>query len=89
MLYAVLTLSQTLLLQWTNHLHHPPAHAGWLCQPADTMALLSQNLESTEQFLMHLLHLNADSPVPLAGNIISQLNEMACNCKEQVRKLLK
>ena len=95
MLYAVLTLGRTLPLQWTNHLHHPPAHVRWHSQPnADAMAPLLQNLESTKQFLVHLLCLDADCPVPLAiktlaGDIITQLNEMARDCIEQVRKLLK
>jgi len=95
MLYAVLTLGRTLPLQWTNHLHHPPAHMCQHSQPdADVMALLSQNLESTEQFLAHLLCLDTDGPTPLmiktlVGDIISRLNEMVRNREEQVRKLLK
>ena len=44
------------------------------------MSLLSQNLGSTEKFLMHLQHLDVDGPAPLvietlAGDIISQLNK--------------
>jgi hypothetical protein len=61
---------------------------------ADAMALVSQNLESTEQFLVHLLRLDADDPVPLTiktlvGDIISWLNEMARDREEQVHELLK
>jgi len=82
-------------LQWTNHLHHPPAHAHRHSQPdADAMTLVSQNLESSEQFLAHFLRLDTDGPMPLtiktlAGDIISWLNETVHNCEEQVRKLLK
>ena len=58
------------------------------------MAHLSQNLELTEQVVVHLLHLDADSPAPLAmeilmGDITSWLNEMAHNHEEQVRELFK
>jgi len=73
----------------------PPAHARRRSQPdADAMALLSQNLESTEQFLAHLRRLDADGPAPLAietlaGDIISRLNETVRDREEQVRELLK
>jgi hypothetical protein len=58
------------------------------------MMLISQNLKSTKQFLVHLLRLNVDGPVPLAiktlaGNIISRLNKTACNCEEQLHELPK
>ena len=60
----------------------------------DAMALLSQNLESTEQFLTHLRHLDSDGPAPLAlealaADMISRLNETARDREEQVRELLK
>jgi len=58
------------------------------------MALLLQNLELTKQFLVHLLCLDMDGPTPLAiemltGNIISRLNEMVHDCKEQLHELPK
>jgi hypothetical protein len=58
------------------------------------MVLLSQNLESTEQFPAYLLCLNEDGPTALtiemlAGDIISWLNETACDHEEQDHKLLK
>ena len=62
---------------------------------ADAMALLSQNLESTEQFLVHLRRLDtSDGGAPLAlealaADIISRLNETARDREEQVRELLK
>lgn len=58
----------------------------------DAMALLSQNLESTEQFLSHLRRLDTtDGPAleALAADIISRLNETARDREEQVRELLK
>ena len=60
----------------------------------DAMALLSQNLESTEQFLTHLRRLDTDGPAPLAlealaADMISRLNETARDREEQVRELLK
>ncbi|KAH8997768.1 hypothetical protein EDB86DRAFT_860094 [Lactarius hatsudake] len=76
--------------------HSSPApRAPTRSQPeADAMALLSQNLESTEQFLAHLRHLDTDGPAPLAlealaADIISRLNETARDREEQVRELLK
>ncbi|KAH9025819.1 hypothetical protein EDB84DRAFT_365003 [Lactarius hengduanensis] len=76
--------------------HSSPApRAPTRSQPeADAMALLSQNLESTEQFLTHLRHLDTDGPAPLAlealaADIISRLNETARDREEQVRELLK
>ena len=64
---------------------------------ADAMALLSQNLESTEQFLVHLRRLDTSdggggAPLALealAADIISRLNETARDREEQVRELLK
>lgn len=63
---------------------------------ADPMALLSQNLESTEQFLAHLRRLDLDLDGPalpaietLAGGIISRLNETVRDREEQVRELVK
>ena len=59
---------------------------------ADAMALLSQNLESTEQFLAHLRRLddtNGPALEALAADIISRLNETARDREEQVRELLK
>jgi len=62
---------------------------------ADAMAQLSQNLESTEQFLTHLRRLDTDGPPAplaleaLAADIISRLNETARDREEQVRELLK
>jgi hypothetical protein len=62
---------------------------------ADAMAQLSENLESTEQFLTHLRRLDTDGPTAplaleaLAADIISRLNETARDREEQVRELLK
>ena len=73
----------------------PTAHACRPSQPnADAMVLLSQNLESTGQFLAHLLRLDVDGPVPLAietlaGDTISWLNETPRRREEQVGELLK
>ncbi len=58
------------------------------------MALLSQNLESTEKFIAHLRRLDMDGSAPLeletlAVDIISRLNETARDREEQVRELLK
>jgi len=58
------------------------------------MSLLSQNLKSTEKFLMHLQHLNVDRPAlsvikTLAGDITSWLNETVHDREEQVCKLVK
>jgi hypothetical protein len=76
---------------------HTPAPRGSRrrSQPdADAMALLSQNLESTETFLAHLRRLDTDGPAPLAletlaADIISRLNETVRDREEQVRELLK
>ncbi|KAI9458703.1 hypothetical protein F5148DRAFT_1287336 [Russula earlei] len=84
----------------TFHDHHPaPRSRGGRCrrssQPdADAMALLSQNLASTEKFLAHLRRLDADGSAPLAletlaVDIITRLNETARDREEQVRELLK
>ena len=76
--------------------HPPTSRARRRSQPEDKdpMALLSQNLESTEQFIAHLRRLDADGPAPLAietlaGDIISRLNETARDREEQVRELVK
>jgi hypothetical protein len=58
------------------------------------MALLSQNLESTEKFIAHLRRLDTDGSAPLAlealaGGIISRLNDTVRDREEQVRELLK
>jgi hypothetical protein len=58
------------------------------------MALLSQNLESTEKFIAHLRRIDMDGSTPLAlealaVDIISRLNETARDREEQVRELLK
>jgi hypothetical protein len=60
----------------------------------DAMALLSQNLESTEKFIAHLRRIDTDGSAPLAlealaVDIISRLNETARDREEQVRELLK
>jgi hypothetical protein len=60
----------------------------------DAMALLSQNLESTEKFIAHLRRMDMDGSAPLAlealaVDIISRLNETARDREEQVRELLK
>ncbi|KAF8493285.1 hypothetical protein F5888DRAFT_1618142 [Russula emetica] len=60
----------------------------------DAMALLSQNLESTEKFIAHLRRMDMDGSTPLAlealaVDIISRLNETARDREEQVRELLK
>jgi hypothetical protein len=60
----------------------------------DAMALLSQNLESTEKFIAHLRRIDTDGTAPLAlealaVDIISRLNETARDREEQVRELLK
>ena len=60
----------------------------------DAMALLSQNLESTEKFIAHLRRIDMDGSAPLAletlaVDIISRLNETARDREEQVRELLK
>lgn len=60
----------------------------------DAMALLSQNLESTEKFIAHLRRIDMDGSAPLAlealaGDIISRLNDTARDREEQVRELLK
>ncbi|KAH9990917.1 hypothetical protein BJV77DRAFT_946885 [Russula vinacea] len=74
-----------------QHQHQQPNHS----QPeADAMALLSQNLESTEKFIAHLRRLDMDGSAPLAletltVDIISRLNETARDREEQVRELLK
>ena len=69
-----------------------PNHA----QPeTDAMALLSQNLESTEKFIAHLRRLDTgDGSAPLAletlaVDIISRLNDTVRDREEQVRELLK
>ena len=75
--------------------HPPPSRARRRSQPeADSMALLSQNLESTEKFLAHLRRLDVDGPAAsaietLAGGIISRLNETVRDREEQVRELVK
>jgi hypothetical protein len=75
--------------------HNPPLHARRRSQPeTDSMAHVSQNLESTEKFLAHLRRLDVDGPAPLAietlaGDIISRLNETARDREEQVRELVK
>ena len=74
-----------------RHQHQQPNHS----QPeVDAMALLSQNLESTEKFIAHLRRLDMDGSAPLAletltVDIISRLNETARDREEQVRELLK
>lgn len=60
----------------------------------DAMALLSQNLESTEKFIAHLRRIDMDGSAPLAlealaVDIISRLNDTARDREEQVRELLK
>ena len=76
--------------------HPPTSRARRRSQPEekDAMALLSQNLESTEKFIAHLRRLDADGQAPLAietlaGDIISRLNETARDREEQVRELVK
>lgn len=76
--------------------HSPAPRTPARSQPEiDAMALLSQNLESTEQFIAHLRRLDTtDGPAPLAlealaADIISRLNETARDREEQVRELLK
>jgi hypothetical protein len=72
--------------------HPPTPRTPARSQPeVDAMALLSQNLESTEQFLAHLRQLDTDGPAleSLAADIISRLNETARDREEQVRELLK
>ncbi|KAF8268711.1 hypothetical protein EI94DRAFT_1120417 [Lactarius quietus] len=75
--------------------HSPSPRTPARSQPElDAMALLSQNLESTEQFLAHLRRLDTDGPAPLAlealtADIIGRLNETARDREEQVRELLK
>ena len=75
-------------------MYYPPAHTRRPSQPnVDTMVLLSQNLEPTEQFLAHLLRLDADGPAPLviemlAGDTISWLNAPRGR-EEQVCELFK
>jgi hypothetical protein len=61
---------------------------------ADAMALLSQNLESTEKFIAHLRRLDMDGSAPqaletLAVDIIGRLNDTVRDREEQVRELLK
>lgn len=81
------------VLDPTFHTPAPPARAR--SQPeVDAMALLSQNLDSTEKFLAHLRRLDTDGSAPLAlealaADIISRLNETARDREEQVRELLK
>ena len=87
------------ILDPTFHLpaQRPPARSNNNnSQPeADAMAQLSENLESTEQFLTHLRRLDTDGPAAplaleaLAADIISRLNETARDREEQVRELLK
>ena len=73
----------------------PPARNSNNQPEADAMAQLSENLESTEQFLTHLRRLDTDGPAAplaleaLAADIISRLNETARDREEQVRELLK
>jgi len=60
----------------------------------DAVALLSQNLESTEKFIAHLRRIDMDGSAPLAlealaVDIISRLNETTRDREEQVRELLK
>jgi hypothetical protein len=75
--------------------HSPPPDPRRRSQSeADALALLSQNLESTEKFLVHLRHLDTGAPAPLAletlaADMISRLNETARDREEQVRELLK
>ena len=82
------------VLDPTFHSPAPPPRARSQPPEVDAMALLSQNLESTEQFLTHLRRLDTDGPAPLtlealAADIISRLNETARDREEQVRELLK
>jgi len=63
-------------------------------QEADAMAMLSENLESTEKFLGDLRRLDTDGSAPLAlealaADMISRLNETVRDREEQVRELLK
>ncbi len=72
----------------------PPEQAQAQQVEGDAMALLSQNLESTEKFIAHLRRLDMDGSAPLAletlaVDIISRLNETARDREEQVRELLK
>lgn len=85
--------------------HHQEEHQQQQQQPqqqpnhahpeADAMALLSQNLESTEKFIAHLRRLDTgDGSAPLtleslAVDIISRLNDTVRDREEQVRELLK
>ena len=85
----------------TNHTLSPPRTRRQRQQQpnhfqpeADAMALLSQNLESTEKFITHLRRLDMDGSASLAletlaVDIISRLNETARDREEQVRELLK
>jgi len=86
----------------TTHNHTLPPRTRRQRQPSeqaqqpegDAMALLSQNLESTEKFIAHLRRLDMDGSAPLAletlaVDIISRLNETARDREEQVRELLK
>ncbi len=66
------------VLDPTFHSPAPPPRARSQPPEVDAMALLSQNLESTEQFLTHLRRLDTDGPAPLtlealAADIISRL----------------
>ncbi|KAI0251710.1 hypothetical protein BJV78DRAFT_1125683 [Lactifluus subvellereus] len=82
------------VLDPTFHTPAPPPPPRRRQPDADAMALLSQNLESTEEFLAHLRRLDTDGPAPLAletlaADIISRLNETVRDREEQVRELLK
>jgi hypothetical protein len=86
------THNHTLTPRTRRQRQAPPEQAQ---QPeGDAMALLSQNLESTEKFIAHLRRIDTDGSAPLAlealaVDIISRLNETARDREEQVRELLK
>ena len=86
-------LSHTLTPR-TRRQRQAPEQAQQQQSEGDAMALLSQNLESTEKFIAHLRRIDTDGSAPLAlealaVDIISRLNETARDREEQVRELLK
>ncbi|OJT06730.1 hypothetical protein TRAPUB_2438 [Trametes pubescens] len=59
---------------------------------ADPMAILAQDLESTEKFLAQLRHLDGDASQPrlerLASDVIRRINDTARDRETQLRELL-
>lgn len=87
------THNHTLTPRTRRH-RQAPEQAQQQQSEGDAMALLSQNLESTEKFIAHLRRIDMDGSAPLAlealaVDIISRLNETARDREEQVRELLK